>query len=205
MTSAAGAVFAQNLLVNGSFETETAANGSYYLPLSQNGAPDGWSFVPSAAYSDAFAEATIYVPAEDGIWLVGFGASGDPNSNTNPSQSSYDSLQQSVQTTAGDTYTLSYWLEDTTGGFVFNATWNGAVIAGTQESENVPSSWTEYTATVTGTGGMDTLGMNGYDAPSFGYLDNVSLVQNQAAPSPAGVFALGLGVVGLIALRRRSA
>ena len=206
MTSAAGAVFAQNLLVNGSFETETAANGYGSYQLNSAAAPDGWSFAPSAAITDSTA--TTYRTAEDGTWSIQMGAFGDPNSDSSPAQSSYDSLQQSVQTTAGDTYTLSYWLTDyySSGSFVFNATWNGAVIAGTQESLNVPyGTWTEYTATVTGTGGMDTLGLNGYDGPSFGGLDNVSLVQNQAAPSPAGVFALGLGVVGLIALRRRSA
>ena len=202
MTSAAGAVFAQNLLVNGSFETETIANGNNSYLMSALASPDGWNFVPSAATSYSFA---AHNSAEDGNWSIAFGAYGD-NNYSNPAQSSYDSLLQSVRTVSGDTYTLTYWLEDLQGGsFVFNATWNDAVIAGTQESLNVPGTWTEYTATVTGTGGIDTLGLNGYDDVSYGGLDNVSLVQNQAAPSPAGVFALGLGVVGLIALRRRSA
>ena len=210
MTSAAGAVFAQNLLVNGSFETETAANGNGRYQLTSTAAPNGWSFAPSAVTSDAIA--TTYYTAQDGTWSIQMGALGDPYSDSNPSQSSYDSLQQSVQTTAGGTYTLSYWLRDfdtAAGSFVFNATWNGAVIAGTQESLNIPNTWTEYTATVTGTGGMATLGLNGYDALAYGGLDNVSLVQSQVAPSPSGlpitVFTIGLGAAGFIALRRRSA
>lgn len=204
-----GGAFAQNLISNPSFETETDAGtkGSYVLsaaigatPAAQ---PDSWTFVPSAALSDS--QATSYYTAQQGKWLIYFGAGGDPNSDTNPAQSSYDSLQQTVTTVANQKYTLSYYLLDSglTPGFVFNSTWDNKVITGSQVSDNVPSVWTQYSFTVTGTG-SDTVGLNGYDASSFGSLDSVSLVQAQAVPAPGSIFALGLGVTGLLIRRRRA-
>lgn len=197
LTSAFGTLFAQqNLITNGSFETETAAAGSAYYQLSATAAPDGWGFTPASTGS--LTVATTAQPTEAGSWCIEFGTYGG----------TYDELTQSIQTVAGQTYDLSYYLEDTDKArinvetFDFVATWNGNVISGTQDLLNIPGTYTLYTATVTGSGGMDTLGMNGYDASSYGLLDNVSLTQ--AVPAPASVLALGLGVAGLVIRRRRN-
>lgn len=200
-----GSVFAQtNLLANPSFETETAAGSNPYYKLSSGTHPDDWAFTPSSAISSSFA--TTLQPPEDQYWSIQMGASGATN-DAMPSQSQYDTLSQAVLTTLGATYNLSYWLRDNdsgTGSFVFNATWNGSVIANTQESLTVPNVWTLYTTTVTGTGGMVTLGLNGYDGPSNGCLDNVSLIQAQATPEPGSIAMIGLGAVSLVAgIRRR--
>lgn len=210
LSSTFGTVFAsQNVLTNGSFETETAAGSSTYYSLSNTAAPDGWEYTPGqyiGGSSYATSNQNFFPAAEDGSWLIDLNAYGDSN-YSNPAQASYASLSQAVNTVAGTSYNLSYYLEDYYNtGFLFNATWNGSVISGTQVFRNgVPQSWTLYTATVVGTGtaGGDILGLNIYGGSGPGFLDNVSLVQAQAVPEPNSLLTFGVGIMALAVLRRR--
>lgn len=206
LASSFGTVFAQNLLTNGSFETETAAGSSgnsYYMSATKS--PDAWGFVPSTTATGSIADSSGLVTPY-GSWFINLGASGG-NSQLGPAQPSYDSLTQSVTTIIGATYDLSYYLysPNSISNFYFNATWDNTVITGTQKSVYINTGWTQFTETVTGTG-LDKLGLNGWSDNGGGYLDNVSLVQAQAVPEPKSlVLSIGVGIVTLTALRRRRA
>ena len=132
----------------------------------------------------------------------------DPNFTAPPSsEADYDELSQGIQTTAGQLYDLSYWRYGfgglTGNGGYFNATWNGQIISGSQISDSEsPTGWIQYSFTVTGTGGVDTLGLHGYNNWYYEGVDNVSLTA-QAVPEPSAFAALGLGLAGLFIKRRK--
>lgn len=215
-----------NIVVNGSFESETnllnAVPGAVYGTLGTNPAPDGWNFTASnlstASYSESNSDTSRpfdsltnnFVNAEDGNWFISFGAfnvgGGGPSSEAN-----YDSLSQVLSTVSGQVYNVTYSIyalggDGTAGdgsGDYFNVTWNGNVVTGSQISDNATSfgKWIQYTVNVTGTG-SDTLALNGYNDTSYVNVDNVS-VTAQAVPEPASMAALGIGLIGLVARRRR--
>lgn len=203
LASAFGAVFAQQqLITNGSFETETNIGPNGYYTLTEYRTPDGWGFTPGT-HTDSYAQRDS-LTAEDGSWYIQLGAVGDINGPP-ANQSSYDTLTQSVQTVKGTSYDLSFYLNDQSGGFDFNSMWNGSVIAAIYHT--IPDMWTQYSATVVGTGGMDTLSLNGFDEISggSGYLDNVTLVQAQAVPEPKSLMlALLASTAGFLIRRRRN-
>ena len=92
------------------------------------------------------------------------------------SSGSDGTLSQTIATTAGQTYTVSFWLEMQDGGANnFSALWNGQTVL---SLTNVVNSfgYTEYTYTVTATSSTSTLEFSAAGSPWF--LDNVSVTQN---------------------------
>ena len=83
-------------------------------------------------------------------------------------------FSQTIATTPGQQYTLSFWLQNE-GGTPnnFTATWNGtSLLALTNAAQ---SGYTEYTYTVTATGSTSTLMFAAEQKPSQWDLDNVSV------------------------------
>ena len=74
-------------------------------------------------------------------------------------------LSQTLQTTAGQQYTLSFWLANNgSSPNDFTAKWNGASVLALT---NAPSqNYTEYTFTVTATGSTSTLEFDARQDPS---------------------------------------
>ena len=145
-----------NLVTNGSFETDNFT---------------GWTLGGNYTSATLGPEIFITSQAESGSYAA---AMGSENSN--------GTLSQTLQTTAGQQYTLSFWLANDGGGpNDFTATWNGTpVLALTNTSGQ---GYTEYSYTVTATGSTSTLEFAAEQNPSQWNLDNISVT---AVNPPSG-------------------
>ena len=86
-------------------------------------------------------------------------------------------LSQTIATTAGQTYTLSFWLQNEAAGTNdFKAIWNGQTLLSLTNAAQ--SGYTEYTYTVTATSSTTTLEFSAANGPSQWDLDNISLTAN---------------------------
>ena len=104
-------------------------------------------------------------------------------------------LSQTIATTAGQTYTLSFWLQNEgSGGNDFAAIWNGQTLLSLTNAAQ--SGYTEYTYTVTATGSTTTLEFSAANSPSQWDLDNISLTANgtSSTPPPPAAPVISTGV-----------
>ena len=91
-------------------------------------------------------------------------------------------LSQTIATTAGQTYTLSFWLQNEgSGGNDFAAISNGQTLLSLSNAAKF--GYTEYTYTVTATGNTMTLEFSAANGPSQWDLDNISLTANSTPPA----------------------
>ena len=93
-------------------------------------------------------------------------------------------LSQTLQTTAGQQYSLTFWLANNgSGPDDFTAKWNGATVLALT---NAPAQgYTEYTFTVTATGSTSTLEFDARQDPSHWNLDNISVTANGTSSTTA--------------------
>ena len=118
----------------------------------------------------------------------------------------YDSLQQSLPTTAGVYYDLSFFLREDGPGSPANADFqvyfDGNLI------QDVPGSNFVYTQfsflSLLATTNSTVLEFRGFDIASYARLDDVS-VDVSAVPEPATLVLVGAGVLLVTALRKRRA
>jgi hypothetical protein len=215
---AAGTGAAQaNLLTNGSFETITnfvnQGNDTMLLPVGST-TMTGWTVNGTAAGNDGVAwigpTNPFNITAQDGSYaldLTGY-------SNGAP----YAGVQQSVATTSGDTYALTFYLGaeingvgtysiDACGGSTCQTF---SVVISTATSGTPQNSWTLETLDFTASGPssvVSLLGTNSGGVQEYIGLDNVSLVDTgvSATPLPAALplFASGLAGMGLFGWRRK--
>ena len=164
-------------------------NCGFELPHPPNGLPPDWN-------------------ASGGFMFV---TNGSPNSgfdalDIGAEPPDLDVLSQVLTTTtAGTHYTLS-WYYHFSGGTPGGLTvlWDGSAVY-TETDHSSLAGYALFSVTVTGTGN-DTLEFDAYDAPSFDYLDDVSVVEQQATtgvPEPLTLSLFGAGLAGAAALRRR--
>jgi hypothetical protein len=175
--SVAPMTFAQNLLVNGSFET-----GDF----------TGWNQTGlEEVVSGAFA---YYSGAEDGAYYSVWGNIGSDGS-----------ISQSFTDVAGQHYTFSFWFAaNGDNPSDFSAYWDGTQLL-SLSNPSTGAAWTEYTFTgLVGTG-SDTITFNGRDDPSWMALDNISVTPQTGGtvPEPSSLLLLGSGVLGLGGVIRR--
>ena len=91
-------------------------------------------------------------------------------------------LSQTIATTAGQTYTLSFWLQNEASGTNdFKAIWNGQTLLSLTNAAQ--SGYTQYTYTVTATGSTTTLEFSAANGPSQWDLDNISLTASGTSPA----------------------
>ena len=108
-------------------------------------------------------------------------------------------LSQTLQTAAGQQYTLSFWLANRggTGTNDFAVKWNGATVMALTNGS--AQGYTQYTYTVTATGSTSVLEFDARQDPADWYLDSISVtatgVQAPAAPAITS-FSPDTGVVG---------
>ena len=133
-----------NLVTNGSFETDNFS---------------GWTLGGNTTSAQMY----INGQAESGSFAAALGSVGSDGT-----------LSQTLQTTAGQQYTLSFWLANNgSSPDDFTAKWNGATVLALTSAPS--QNYTEYTFTVTATGSTSTLEFDARQDPSHWSLDNVSV------------------------------
>ena len=148
-----------NLVVNGGFETGDFTGWT----LSGNVAPTQWG-----------PQTFITNNAQSGQDAAGLGSVGSDGT-----------LSQNIQTTAGQHYTLDFWLANEGGGpNDFTAKWNGQTLLALVNAS--AQGYTEYTYDVVGTAGTSNLEFDFRQDPSFWSLDSISVtpVGSQSARRP---------------------
>jgi parallel beta-helix repeat protein len=149
-----------NLVVNGSFQADSF---------------DGWTLSGNYGQSTYGPQVFIDTNAESGRYAAGMGSIGSDGI-----------LSQSIATTPGQQYTVSFWLQNEGGGpNDFTAKWNGQALLALTNS--AAFGYTEYTYTVTATGSTTTLEFDARQDPSRWDLDNISVTPIGTQPPATAV------------------
>ena len=182
----ATAADASNLVTNGDFETGdfTAWTQSGVLTDDGNG---------NLYYAGVGVSAGQGVGGSYGAYLGPVGSMGY--------------LTQSLATVAGQTYTLSWALDNgETLGFPnqFQVAWNGNVVF---DQTNIPQQgFQAYSVNLIATNSITGLQFGFQNDPTFFHLDNVSVDVASGptpVPVPAAVWLLASGLLGLVGITRR--
>ncbi|MBV9199839.1 MAG: DUF642 domain-containing protein [Alphaproteobacteria bacterium] len=202
-----------NLIANGSFETPTVPAGGFTNFAVGSASLTGWTvFGPAGTnvsiVSGSFSQNGVSFPAEDGNqWLD---LTGDGSNST-------EGVSQTIATTAGDQYQLSYFVGNTTGGGIFGTTstvhvsLNGVLTFSDTNSNVSPTTqnWQQFTHTLVATGASITFAFQNADPPGDNNngLDNVVLIDLGPAPpsvpEPASSGVLVAALAGFALIRRR--
>ena len=157
-----------NLVTNGSFET-----GDF----------TGWTLGGNYTGGQTY----INNQSESGAYAAAIGSMGSDGT-----------LSQTLQTTAGQQYTLSFWVANQgSGPNDFAVKWNGTTLASGVNAS--ATGYTQVTFTVTATGPTSTLEFDARQDPSHWSLDNISVTAiGTPAPSVPTItsFSPDTGVVG---------
>lgn len=212
LVSLFGAGGANAGIVNGSFETPSVPNGGFTNYDVGSAALTGWTvFGPSGAQvsivSNTFAQNGVSFPAQDGIqWLDLTGE----NSNSS------EGVSQTVATTVGHLYQLSFAVGSTTGGGLFGVSstvavsLNGVLTFTDTNSMASPTTqaWQVFSETFVANSPMTTIAFQNADPASDNDngLDNVvlnDLGAVSAVPEPASFQLLGSGLAALVLAKRK--
>jgi hypothetical protein len=162
-----------NSIVNGDFET-----GDF----------TGWTATGPNIFVD-------HGPGPDTTFGAFFGA----NAN------GFNTISQTFATTAGASYKLTFFYQITNLGTPipanneFDVLWNGVSIGGGLFPQaNVNPGFGTFTFTEKATGTSTTLAFEGFNAPSFFFLDSVSV---NAPDSGSSALLLSFGLVALLLVR----
>lgn len=186
-------------IVNGSFEDNSVANGTWNIFY--NGSVNGWSSGPSPDYGIEIRN-NVAGQAYDGVNFVEL--------DTTRNSVAY----QGITTTAGEVYNLSFAYStrpgvtgpaDTNNLSVF---WNGASLGtfGGINASSTTNNWILYTVQVTGTG-ADVLrfAATGTSDSYGGSLDAVSITTAVPEPEIYAMMGLGLSLLGWVGRRKKLA
>ncbi len=196
-----------NLITNGGFETPLVPVGSFTNFLAGSTAITGWTVTgPEVSIvSTTDTEFGVTFPAEQGSqWLD---LTGD-GSNV------FEGVRQTLTTTAGTGYTLSFWVGNYSGHACHGPTSNvelqinGANVGSFENS--TPSNiltWQLFTYNFTATGASTSIEFDNLDplSDNSNGLDNVDLeVTSSPEPAALGLMAAAVGVLAFVIKRSRN-
>ena len=202
-------------ITNGSFESPVVPVGSFTNFASGSTLIPGWTVIGAASgvsiVSGTFTQNGISFPAEDGAqWLD---LTGD-GTNSN------EGVEQTIATTSGAQYTVSFWVGNVYNpDGIFGTTSTVDVLLGGPKGTLLTAAtnsntttgiqtWEEFTTTFTATGSTSTLDFINGDPPSDNSngLDNVSVNLSGTpppVPEPSTLLLLGSGSLGLLGWARK--
>ncbi len=169
-----------SLVTNGSFET-----GDF----------TGWTLSGDTTFTGVCDVSTCpggFAP-QDGNYAAYFGPVGDTAT-----------ISQSIATTPGDEYSLSFYLANPVGGTpnYFSVTFGNSSFSFT--NFGVAFGWQQFTLTTVATTDQTNLSFTFRNDPSYWFLDNVTVQQSGGTtPEPSTLVLFGSGALGLAGIARR--
>ena len=205
-----GGVARANLITNGGFEAPIVAAGSFSNFGTGSTGITGWTVTGPAGkgvspVSTTFVQNGVTFEAQAGNqWLD---MTGDGSNST-------EGVQQSVATTAGTNYVLTFYVGNTTGGGIFGTTsTDGLDINGVRvgtftnnAADATGLNWEQFSYSFMASGASTTIGFVNLDPGSDNSngLDGVDLeLGTVGAPEPASIGLAGCSLVALALLVRR--